>query len=283
MPLPGSGSQISMSDIAEEKKGSGLPSGGYWQNISLRGCSVDSVTDFSYYNGDSLITADYPGTPNSSAPHGMAEFWGWAMEMPYTSLIRSGANNVGDFVRVLSSYNGFGALVIDYQIVQMSIDLGSGTYMSGFYLEETTNGLGAYTSNGGSASTMTTGTLYPIHQARFDSADFPDSYQIDISHSESFGGSGAYSAMQYEVAGTGESHTSGANWDNTVFTLMSPSGTNRTAFKEQHAITGECWTGTYVGIDTITFKYNRSGYPQLVIPSFTINIEADFNHVGMCP
>ena len=39
MALPGSG-QISMSDIAEEKKGSGLPSGGYWQNISLRGCSA---------------------------------------------------------------------------------------------------------------------------------------------------------------------------------------------------------------------------------------------------
>ena len=77
MALPGSG-QISMSDIAEEKKGSGLPSGGYWQNISLRGCSVDNVTDFSYYNGDSIITADYPGTPDSAAPHGMAEFYGYS-------------------------------------------------------------------------------------------------------------------------------------------------------------------------------------------------------------
>ena len=77
MTLPSSG-QISMSDIAEEKKGSGLPSGGYWQNISLRGLSVDIITDFSYYNGDSIITADYPGTPNSSAPYGMAEFHGYS-------------------------------------------------------------------------------------------------------------------------------------------------------------------------------------------------------------
>lgn len=69
---------ISMSDIATEKKGSGLPSGGYWQNISLRGCSVDGVTDFSYYNGDSIITADYPGTPDSATPHGMAEFYGYS-------------------------------------------------------------------------------------------------------------------------------------------------------------------------------------------------------------
>jgi hypothetical protein len=77
MALQGSGT-IKMSEIAEEKKGSGLPAGGYWQNISLRGLSVDSVTDFSYYNGDSIITADYPGTPNSAQPHGMAEFYGYS-------------------------------------------------------------------------------------------------------------------------------------------------------------------------------------------------------------
>ena len=78
MTLQSSG-QISMSDIATEKKGSGLPSGGYWQNISLRGLSVDNVNDFSYYNGDSIITADYPGTPNDATPHGMAEFYGWSL------------------------------------------------------------------------------------------------------------------------------------------------------------------------------------------------------------
>ena len=78
MALPSSPNQISMSDIAEEKKGSGLPAGGYWQNISLYGLSVDSVTDFSFYNGDSLITADYPGTPNSAAPYAISEFHGYS-------------------------------------------------------------------------------------------------------------------------------------------------------------------------------------------------------------
>jgi len=77
MALPSSGT-ISMSDIAEEKKGSGLPAGGYWENISLRGLSVDSVTDFSYFNGDLLITADYPGTPNSAEPHAMSEFYDYS-------------------------------------------------------------------------------------------------------------------------------------------------------------------------------------------------------------
>ena len=290
MALPSTG-QISMLDIYQEK--TGFSSGrrdGDDATFSLAGFSVDGTTvnpgasnnarDF-IHDGD--INEFRDGTPNSSTPYAMSEFHGWAQSMPYNSLTRSGANNVGDFTRILSSYNGFGALSIQYQIVQMSIDLGSGTYLSGFYLEETAQGSGAYTSNGGSASSMTTGTLYPIHQAQFNSADFPDSYQIDISHAESFGGGGAYSASQTEVAGVGESHTSGASWDNSVFTLMSPSGTNRTAFKEQHTVTGECWTGTYQGIDTITFKYNRSGYPQLVIPSFTINVDATFNHVGMCP
>ena len=277
MPLQSSG-QIKMSEIVAEK---GATAGGSAENISLHGLSVDGVSDYKAVSSSIMI--DTAGSPNQVAPYQMSEFYSWAHEMPYTSLIRSGANNVGDFTRILSSYNGFGALTIQYQIVQASLDLGDGAYRSFFFLEETAQGSGAYIANGNSASSMTTGTLYAIHQAVFDPADWPDSYQIDISHSDSFGGSGAYSASQSETAGTGESHTSGANWDNTVFTLMSPSSTNRTAFKELHTVTGECWTGVYQGIDTITFKYNRSGYPQLVIPSFTINVEADFNHVGYCP
>ena len=77
---------ISMSDIAVEKKGSGLPAGGYWQNISLRGCSVDSVNDFTYYNGDSLITADYPGTPNDSTPYAISEFYGYSHTQVTTNI-----------------------------------------------------------------------------------------------------------------------------------------------------------------------------------------------------
>ncbi len=277
MALQGSGT-IKMSEIVAEK---GATAGGSAKNISLRGLSVDGVSDYQAIGSNLMI--DTAGSPNQVAPYSMTEFYGWAMEMPYNSLTRSGANNVGSFVRVLNSYNGFGALAIEYQIVHMSINMGSGIYYSVFYLEETANGLGAYTANGSSSTTMTTGALYPIFTASFDSADWPDSYQIDISHTESFGGGGAYSASQNESAGTGETHTSGVNWDNVAYTLLTPSGTQRTAFKETHTITGECWTGSYVGVDTITFKYNRTGYPQLVIPSFTIDVDADFNHTGYCP
>ncbi len=277
MALQSSG-QISMSDIVAEK---GATAGSSADNISLHGLSVDGVSDYRAVSSSLMI--DTAGSPNQVAPYQMSEFYSWAMEMPYNSLTRGGADNVGSFVRTLNSYNGFGALAISYQIVHMSINMGSGIYYSVFYLEETANGLGSYKAAGSSSTAMTTGALYPIFTASFDSADWPDSYQIDISHSESFGGGGAYSATQTEMAGTGETYTSGANWDNSVFTLLSPSGTQRTAFKELHSITGECWTGVYQGVDTITFKYNRSGYPQLVIPSFTIDVEADFNHVGMCP
>ncbi len=277
MALQSSG-QISMSDIVAEK---GATAGSSADNISLHGLSVDGVSDYRAVSSSLMI--DTAGSPNQVAPYSMSEFYSWAMEMPYNSLTRGGADNVGSFVRTLNSYNGFGALAISYQIVHMSINMGSGIYYSVFYLEETANGLGSYKAAGSSSTAMTTGALYPIFTASFDSADWPDSYQIDISHSESFGGGGAYSATQTEMAGTGETYTSGANWDNSVFTLLSPSGTQRTAFKELHSITGECWTGVYQGVDTITFKYNRSGYPQLVIPSFTIDVEADFNHVGMCP
>ena len=277
MPLQSSGT-IKMSEIVAEK---GATAGGSAKNISLHGLSVDGVSDYQAIGSQIMI--DTAGSPNQSPPYKMSEFYSWAMEMPYNSLTRGGADNVGSFARVLSSYNGFGAVAIQYQIVHMSVNMGSGIYYSIFYLEETANGLGAYKPAAGGSTTMNTGSLYPIFTASFDSADWPDSYQIDISHSESFGGGGAYSATQTETAGVGETHTSGANWDNVAFTLLSPSGTQRTAFKELHSITGECWTGVYQGIDTITFKYNRSGYPQLVIPAFTIDIEADFNHAGMCP
>ena len=267
---------ISMANIYGEVNNT-LPGG---TNNSLKTLS-QSATNTAHTSTISGYTS--PGGGLTGAPYGMGEFGGYVSLLPYNSLTRNGANNTGDFVDILSYANGFGALAIDYQIVHMSIDNGNGTYSSVFYLEETGNGLGAYTAAGSSGSAMTTGTLYPIHTATFNSADWPDSYQIDISHSSQFGGGGAYNAAQNEVSGTGESHTSGTNWDNSVFTLMSPSGTNRTAFKEVHSITGECWTGTYVGTDTITFKYNRSGYPQLVITSFTVLIETDFQHTGICP
>jgi hypothetical protein len=79
MVLPASPNQISLKDIAEEKLGSSAGSGQYFEDISLKGLSVDSVDDFGFYNGDTLIgPIDYPGTPNSAAPYAMSEFHGYA-------------------------------------------------------------------------------------------------------------------------------------------------------------------------------------------------------------
>ena len=78
MVLPNSPNEISLKDIAVEKQGYGAGSGQYFENISLKGLSVDSVTDFSFYNGDTTITADYPGSPNQTAPYGVGEFHGYA-------------------------------------------------------------------------------------------------------------------------------------------------------------------------------------------------------------
>ena len=78
MPLPSSG-QISMKDIATEKQGFGAGSGQYFQDISLKGVSVDGVNDFAFYNGDSLIgPLDITGTPDGNTPYGMAEFHGYS-------------------------------------------------------------------------------------------------------------------------------------------------------------------------------------------------------------
>ena len=79
MVLPASPNEISLKDIAEEKLGSSAGSGQYFTDISLKGLSVDSVNDFGFYNGDSLIgPTDYPGTPNSAAPYAISEFHGYA-------------------------------------------------------------------------------------------------------------------------------------------------------------------------------------------------------------
>ena len=77
MPLPSSG-QISMKDIAEEKNQASAGSGQYFQNITLLGLSRDDINDFQFYNGDSLLTLNIPGTPNASQPYGMAEFHGYS-------------------------------------------------------------------------------------------------------------------------------------------------------------------------------------------------------------
>ena len=276
MALPSSPNQISLKDIAVEKQGSGAGSGQYFENISLKGVSVNGVTDFSFYNGDITITADYTGTPNGNAPYGVGEFHGYAHALPVVSNVQNySGNDAASFARVLSSYNGFGTGLIEYQLVMKTTVSGS-NYVATLYVEETSNGLGAYNSN-----FMSTGTLYPIQTVTFTQANWPDSYALDHSVSSVSAPGGAVGTTTSLHGGTGETYGSGANWDNTNFVLLNP--TTGTAFKVRHLTTGECWTGTAVYDDTISLKFSKSGYPTLTAATFTINSEQDMSHQGLCP
>ena len=66
MPLPGSGSQISMKDILDEKQQATTAR----TNISLKGLSVDGVDDSS--------GGDIAGTPDGNVPYAMSEFHSYA-------------------------------------------------------------------------------------------------------------------------------------------------------------------------------------------------------------
>lgn len=77
MPLPGSGSQISLKDILDEKQGSTTAR----TNVSLKGLSVDGVNDY-----DSV---DISGTPNGSAPYGVAEFQNYSQDFWSSNIIYS--------------------------------------------------------------------------------------------------------------------------------------------------------------------------------------------------
>ena len=251
-------------------------------NNTLPGGTNDSLKTLSQTAGNTGHTSTIsgytsPGGGLTGAPYGMGEFGGYVNTLPVVSNVQNhtGSTDAASFVRVLSSYNGFGTGLIEYQLVMKTTTSGS-NYVATLYIEETSNGLGAY--NG---SAMSTGTLYPLQTVTFTQANWPDSYALD--HSVVSGGApgGAISTGTSLYAGTGETHTSGANWDNTTFTLLNP--TTGTAFKVRHLTTAECWTGTAVYDDTITLKFFKSGYPTFTANTFTINSEQDMSHQGICP
>ena len=251
-------------------------------NNTLPGGTNDSLKTLSQTAGNTGHTSTIsgytsPGGGLTGAPYGMGEFGGYVNTLPVVSNVQNhtGSTDAASFVRVLSSYNGFGTGLIEYQLVMKTTTSGS-NYVATLYIEETSNGLGAY--NG---SAMSTGTLYPLQTVTFTQANWPDSYALD--HSVVSGGApgGAISTGTSLYAGTGETHTSGANWDNATKTLYNP--TTGTAFKVQHKTDAECWTGTAVYDDTITLKFFKSGYPTFTANTFTINSEQDMSHQGICP
>ena len=94
MTLPSSGT-ISMGDAAganrsvfHEKVGRSADEVGA-RNISLKGLSVNGIADFDDEDGDDV---DVTGTPNSSSPYGLKEFYGYSQFSWSTSTVYAPVN-----------------------------------------------------------------------------------------------------------------------------------------------------------------------------------------------
>ena len=261
--------------IAQVKAGTDTGTPSAVQNVSLRGLSVDGVNDFQYTGGAAVDIAVSGSSPDQTAPHAMSEFRGYVQAIPTDSNVQNyTGNSAAEFVASLAYSGGVGADGITYQLVMRTSTSGS-NYVATLYVEETSDSSGIYNSAG-----MTTGTLYPVQTVTFTQGNWPDSYALD--HSVSIQNSGgAVNPSTSLVAGTGETYSSGSNWDNTTFELLNP--TTNTAFKTTHLTTGECFTGTVIYTDTYSLKFIKSGYPNLTAATFSIACEQDMSHSGFCP
>ena len=255
-------------------------------------CLTDLRTEFGDANGGNVcLTEYYAGGANVGS--GITNGSGTAIPSSGTLCLKSNfagaqsaistVSNVqnytgtyaAEFYASLSYSGGFGADSITYQLVMRTSTSGS-NYVATLYVEETSDSSGVYNSAG-----MTTGTLYPVQTVTFTQGNWPDSYALDHSVSTDQGGGGAVNTQTFLIAGQGESHTSGNNWDNTTFELLNP--TTNTAFGITHLTTGECFTGTVIYTDTYSLKFIKSGYPTLTAATFSIACEQDMTHSGICP
>lgn len=85
MAIPSSG-EIKMggagtNSIAQVKAGTDTGTPSAVQNVSLRGLSVDGVTDFNYTGGANTDIAVAGSSPDQSAPHAMSEFRGYVQTL----------------------------------------------------------------------------------------------------------------------------------------------------------------------------------------------------------
>lgn len=113
MAIPSSG-EIKMggsgtNSIAQVKAGTDTGTPSAVQNVSLRGLSVDGVTDFNYTGGANTDIAVAGSSPDQSAPHAMSEFHGYvqaamgsfpAFSQGYTSAAMTGSTTG-------TSFNGY--------------------------------------------------------------------------------------------------------------------------------------------------------------------------------
>jgi hypothetical protein len=254
-------------------------------------CLTDLRTEFGDANGGNVCLTEYyaggsnvssgitngSGTaiPSSGTLCLKSNFAGAVSVIPVVSNTQNYTGNVAaEFFASLSYSGGFGADSMTYQLVMRTSTSGS-NYVATLYVEETSDSSGVYNSAG-----MTTGTLYPVQTVTFTQGNWPDSYALDHSVSIQTSG-GAINPGTFLAAGTGETYTSGSNWDNATFELLNP--TTNTAFKTTHLSTGECFTGTVIYTDTYSLKFTKSGYPTLTAVTFNISCEQDMSHSGICP
>ena len=275
MALPSSG-QISMLDIYQEK--TGFSSGrrdGDDSVFSLTGFSVDGTVvnpgasnnarDF-IHDGD--INEFRDGSPNQSAPYRMSEFHG------YASAIQTVANQTvgtASFAQIVTSGNNFVVGGGTWQLINKSLTTGvSGELQHFWYIEEKSSGLpGSY--NG---SAMITGANYGWHRVVFDSNNIPDSYYIDVSNTVTVL-DGTLQNNFIDTSGSGETYTSGNNWDNTVYTLLPTSNSGTTAFGFLFSVQDECDDYSIINNTRVKIYYRKSGYPDLLAVDRTITTELD--------
>ena len=91
MGISSTETNLGLKKIAEEKYGQTATGSQRFEDISLKGLSVDGTTDFKFYNGDITLTEDITGTPNGTAPYGAQEFRGYT-QIAYTFNMR-GSNS----------------------------------------------------------------------------------------------------------------------------------------------------------------------------------------------
>lgn len=110
MAIPSSG-EIKMggsgtNSIAQVKAGTDTGTPSAVQNVSLRGLSVDGVTDFNYTGGANTDIAVAGSSPDQTAPHAMSEFHGYvqaamgsfpAFSQGYTSAAMTGSTTGTSF------------------------------------------------------------------------------------------------------------------------------------------------------------------------------------------
>lgn len=252
-------SNISLQTIQAEVGHSGT------SNISLQAQS-QNASNTSHTSTRSGYTS--PGGGLTGSPYGIGEFAG------YVNQIQTVANaTVGsaDFAQVATSFNNFVVGGGSIQLVNKSLSTGvSGQLQHFWYIQEGSATLaGSY--NG---SAMSTGTNYGWHRVVFDSSNIPDSYYVDITNTFSAPDSALQNYVAF-AAGTGETYTSGASWDNNVYTLLPTSNSGGTAFKLVYNLNEECDDYYVIYTTNVKIYYRKSGFPDLLAVNRNITLEFD--------